>query len=398
MRLLYSFPHAVGRPGIGTTAYHQIAGAIRQGVDVTLVCTSLARELPGTPRVIETLRLGGRRVPHRALGVRRAYALHDRRCARILRELAAEVDVVHCWPAGCRVTLRAAAELGVPAAREVPNTHTRYAFEAVARETDAVGMPPVRGHSHTFSADVLAAEEAEYELADLLLVPSEFSLETFLAAGVPPAKLALHRYGADPDQFSPPDGPRGEHDGLTAAFVGGCEPRKGLHHALRAWVDSGAADRGRFLVYGEFVRGYAEALGPLLAHPSIEVKGFAADPAAAMREADVLVLPSVEEGSALVTYEAQMCGCVPVVSDAAGARCEHGRTGLVHRAGDVGTLTDHLRLLDQNPELLACLRGAVLAERDRLTWDAAAAELVGVYGTLADGSTALRRPAALATA
>ncbi len=67
------------------------------------------------------------------------------------------------------------------------------------------------------------------------------------------------------------------------------------------------------MILGEFVPGYAEALGPLLEHPSVEVRGFASDPAAVMREADVLVLPSVEEGSALVTYEAQLCGCVPVV-------------------------------------------------------------------------------------
>jgi glycosyltransferase involved in cell wall biosynthesis len=380
VRLFYSFPHAVGRPGIGTTAYHQVAGAIRQGLDVTLVCTTLARELPGHPRVIETLSVGGRRIPHRALGVRRAYRLHDRRAARLLRQMAHEVDVAHCWPAGCLETLRTARELGIPAVREVPNTHTRYAFEAVARETEALGLPPVEGHSHTFSAEVLAEEEREYELADALLIPSEFSLGTFLDEGVPAEKLALHRYGYDADAFSPGDRP--ESDGLVAAFVGGCEPRKGLHYALTAWIDSGAAENGRFVICGSFVPGYQEALGPLLEHPSVEIRGFVDDPADVLREADVLVLPSVEEGSALVTYEAQACGAVLVVSDAAGARCDHGRHGLVHAAGDVATLTTHLRVLDQNPRLLAQLRARVIAERERLTWDAAAAELAAVYAEL----------------
>jgi glycosyltransferase involved in cell wall biosynthesis len=397
VRLLYSFPHALGRPGIGTTAYHQAAGAIRQGLDVTVVCTSLARELPGALRVVETLRVGGRRVPHRALGVRRAYSWHDRRCAGLLDDLAGEIDLVHCWPAGCLATLRRAGELGIPTAREVPNTHTRYAFQAVARESESTGVAQARGHSHTFSAEVLAAEEAEYDAADLLLVPSEFSLATFLANDVPPGKLALHRYGADPGAFFPAED-RAPESGLTAVFVGGCEPRKGLHHALRAWIHSGAAETGRFVIAGEFVPGYAESLGPLLEHPSVDVRGFASDPAAVMRAADVLVLPSVEEGSALVTYEAQLCGCVPVVSDASGARCVHGRTGLVHPAGDVELLTDHLRLLHQNPELLACLRRAVLAERERLTWDAAAAELAEVYAALVSSRVETPAPAALATA
>ena len=377
MRLFYSFPHAVGRPGIGTTAYHQVAGAIRQGIDVTLVCTTLARELPGHPRVIETLQVRGRRIPHRALGVRRAYRLHDRKAARILRGLAGQIDIVHGWPAGCVETLRAARELGIPAVREVPNTHTAYAFNAVAREIEGLGLPPVRGHSHTYSAQVLAEEEREYELADALLIPSEFSLQTFLDHGVPAEKLALHRYGYDAGAFAPGDKP--DTPGLTAAFVGGCEPRKGLHYALTAWIDSGAAENGRFVICGGFVPGYAEALGPLLEHPSVEILGFVDDPGAVLREADVLVLPSVEEGSALVTYEAQACGCVLVVSDAAGARCDHGRHGLVHAAGDVCTLTTHLRMLDQNPGLLAQMRATVIAERERLTWDAAAADLTGVY-------------------
>ena len=36
-------------------------------------------------------------------------------------------------------------------------------------------------------------------------------------------------------------------------------------------------------------------------------------------------------------------------------------------------------MLDQNPGLLAQMRATVIAERERLTWDAAAAELTGVY-------------------
>jgi glycosyltransferase involved in cell wall biosynthesis len=108
-----------------------------------------------------------------------------------------------------------------------------------------------------------------------------------------------------------------------------------------------------------------------------------------MRESDVLVLPSVEEGSAIVTYEAQACGCVLVVSDAAGARCEHMRHGLVHPAGDVETLTDHLRLLTRDPGLLSSLRDETHADRRRLNWDTAAEQLASIY----EAVVPRRRPA-----
>jgi glycosyltransferase involved in cell wall biosynthesis len=107
--------------------------------------------------------------------------------------------------------------------------------------------------------------------------------------------------------------------------------------------------------------------------------GFTSDVAAAMQKADVLILPSVEEGSALVTYEARACGCVLVVSDATGAPCEHMQNGLVHAAGDVAAVQEHISLLHRDRELLARLRKSSLASVGKLTWTEAAAKLVGIY-------------------
>ena len=184
---------------------------------------------------------------------------------------------------------------------------------------------------------------------------------TFRDAGVPEERLLRHQYGYDPARF----GAEGRRDDgsrpFTAGFVGRGEPRKGLHAALRGWLDSGAADRGRFVIAGAIDPDYRAVLEPLLAHPSVHEQGFVADPAALMRSFDVLVLPSVEEGSALVTYEARASGCVLAVSDRTGAVCTDGVDGLVHRAGDQDTLTGHLRALAGDAELLGRLRAASLA-------------------------------------
>jgi glycosyltransferase involved in cell wall biosynthesis len=383
LRVIYSFPHAVGRSGIGTTAYNQIRGAVDQGIEVELYCTSLERELPGLHRLVETLRMGRFRIPHRLLGVERAYRYHDRRVARGLAGPGKRVDLVHCWPSGCLATMKAARRLAIPTAREVPNTHTGYAFEVTARESELLGLAPVQGHSHTFDEGVLAREQREYELADLLLVPSAFSLRTFRERGIPTEKLALHRYGFDPDSFFA-NGITAPAGGLRAVFVGACEPRKGLHYALRAWIDSGAAATGTFTICGSFVPGYRERLDDLLSQTSIQIVGFVDDPGELMRRNDILLFPTLEEGSALVTYEAQASGCALLVSDAAGARCEHLREGLIHTAGDLEALTEHLRLIDGDRDLLLRLREGAVANSDTLTWRHAAAELKMVYAGLAD--------------
>lgn len=396
MRVLYSFPDGIGRPGIGSTAFHQVQEVAARGVDVTLYCTSLHGELPENVRVVQTLSLGTRRVPHRFLGIERSYRYHDLRVAVALRRIGSTIDVVHCWPRATVHTCRAARKLGIPCVREVPNTHTGHAFDVVARELETLEMRPVDGDSHTYSPERLAREEREYELADTLLVPSDYALRTFVDRGLSRDKLVLHRYGYDSGRFfAAPNGARREGDRpFTAIFVGRCEPRKGLHHALRAWLDSGASTDGRFIICGSFAPGYREVLEELLAHPSVDVRGFVSDPAALMRESDVLVLPSLEEGSALVTYEAQACACVLAVSQATGARCRDRVEGLVHAPGDVATLTEHLRTLHEDPQLRERLRTASLAQAADLSWGAAGEELVGIYTAQAD-STRTRHAAAL---
>lgn len=377
--VLYSFPGAIGRPGIGTTAYHQVQGIIDQGVRVTLYCTSVERPVSGAEEVVTTLSVAGRRVPHRALGVQRAYAYHDRRVARRLAARRGDIDLVHCWPGAVIHTAGAARAAGVRSVREVINTHTGWGFERVARETAALGMPLPRGHSHSYDAGKLEREEAEFRAVDLLSAQSEFSKSTFVEKGFAPDRLAVHQNGYDTARFHPDPAPRDPDRPLTAIFVGRAEPRKGVHHALRAWVDSGAGERGRLVLCGDFVPGYREALGELLDHPGVEALGYVDDVAGLMRSADLFVLASVEEGSALVTYEAQASGCVPLVSDATGARVVHGRDGLVHRAGDSGMLAEHMALVDRDRELLARLRDGTLAAIPGLTWERGAQELIRVY-------------------
>jgi len=98
-----------------------------------------------------------------------------------------------------------------------------------------------------------------------------------------------------------------------------------------------------------------------------------------MRRSDILVLPSIEEGSALVTSEARGSGCVLLVSEAAGAICRHGQNALVHAVGDVATLAGHFNMLYSDRELLESLRSASLETVPEITWSAAGQRLLTVY-------------------
>ncbi|MCW1886362.1 glycosyltransferase family 4 protein [Luteolibacter flavescens] len=378
VRVLYSFPHKLGAGRICTTAWHQIEGASRSGARVTVLAGSQVRPLNDAVTVRTTLALGKLRVPYKLVGRDLACHWHDMTTARWLNANHREVDVVHGWPLGSLRTIRTAKRHGIPVVLERPNAHTAYAYEEVERENRDVGIVLPDNHDHEVDPKRLALEETEYAEADYLLCPSDFVAKTFLDRGFAESKLVRHQYGYDLSRFSPQQ-LSATRDGLVMIYAGVVEPRKGLHHALKAWLASGAHEKGTFMVCGEFVPGYRERLEPMLSHPSVKIMGHRKDLPELMRQADLFVLSSVEEGSALVTYEARGSGCVLLVSDASGAVCEHGHDGLIHPMRDVEALTSHIRLLDQERPLLEVLRAASISGLGQLTWDEAGRRLADVY-------------------
>jgi glycosyltransferase involved in cell wall biosynthesis len=350
----------------------------RRGAEVHVACGSVERDMPGVHVLAETMRVAGHKVPYRAVGVDRATAYHDWRVARMLRRGKREFDVVHSWPGGGERTLAAARARGVPAFLERPNVHTGFAFDVVARECERLGLRLDASSPHAFDAVKLAREEREFAAADGLLCPSDFVAVTHAAKGAAASRLLRHRYGYDPGQFSP-RARTNEPSGLTVTFLGRLEPRKGVHLALEAWRRAGVGHDGRLVLCGRMEPGYEAVLAPLLDQPSVELRAHVDDPAGLLRDSDALVLPSLEEGSALVTYEARACGAVLLVSDRTGACARHGHDALVHTAGDVEALARHLRALADQPALLRTLRTNSLAGIGELTWDAAADALLTAY-------------------
>jgi glycosyltransferase involved in cell wall biosynthesis len=309
----------------------------------------------------------------------KAVALHDRIVARRIANLAGQIDIIHTWPLGALRTLQTAARLGIPTVLERPNANTRFAMEVVQKECERLGVSLPPDHEHAYNVEKLRIEEEEYSLADRLLCPSDFTAKTFLDKGYAKEKLARHIYGFDEKVYYPSNEHRDPKRGLAMLFVGVCAVRKGVHYALEAWLRSPASKDGTFLIAGEFLPAYQEKLQGMLAHPSVRVLGHRNDVPELMRRSDILLLPSIEEGFGLVITEAMGSGCVPLASDACTEICDHMKTGLVHRVGDVDTLTQHITMLHQDRALLERLRANGLTTAPSVTWTAAGRILLDAY-------------------
>lgn len=379
LRVLHSFPHRLGMARICTTAWYEIDSVTAAGAEMLVLAGDSTKPFARTVPVQTTLSRCGVRIPYRLLGTRRACDLHDRLVAHKLQRWAGQVDIIHAWPLGALHTIRTAKRLGIPVALERCNAHTRFAYEVVQKECERIGVPLPPDHEHAYNSEVLRREEEEYSLADAMLCPSEFVVKTFVEKGFPKERLIRFFYGVDETKFYPDKAQRKPKRGLSMIFVGVCAVRKGLHYALEAWLQSPASRDGTFLIAGDFLPAYQKKLAPLLSHPSIRLLGHRNDVPELMRQSDLFVLPSVEEGFGLVCTEAMASGCIPLVSEACTDLCQHMKNAMVHEVGDTRSLTQHLTALHEDRTLLARLRQSGIEGIDDISWSAAGRSLLNGY-------------------
>jgi glycosyltransferase involved in cell wall biosynthesis len=378
MRVLYSFPHKLGADRICYTAWEQVRGLVAAGADVLLFPGAMSRPVPDSVEVRPTLARGKLRLPYKLVGKLRALALHDRIVAHRLEKLAGKVDIVHVWPCAALETIKAAKKLGIPTVLERPNAHTRFCYEVVAAEHKRIGIHTPHG-DYQPSDVVLAREEAEFAACDFLLCASEFAAGSFRVRGFPEGKILRHQYGFDEQAYVPAGPLREPGKKFTALFVGVDAVRKGLHLATEAWLAGPACKDGVFFIAGELTEEYKTRFAASLSHPSIVQLGHRHDVAQLMQNADILLMPSIEEGFGLVCAEAIGTGCVPLVSTACTELCRHMNNALVHNVGDVPTLRQQIEDLYSDPHLLASLRAGALKSRSGLTWAEAGRVLLQAY-------------------
>jgi glycosyltransferase involved in cell wall biosynthesis len=286
VKVLYSFPHKIGADRICYIASQQVTGLTQAGVQVVAMPAAVTQPVPA--ETVPTLARGKFRIPFKLIGSRRAFRLHDHIISSRLEKLGDEIDVVHVWPSGALETIQTARRLGIPTVLERPNAHTRFAYDVVRDECKRIHVELPPGDEYEYRNDILELEEKEFDLADYLLCPSDFTAKTFRDRGFPAEKLIRHTYGYDENRFVPDMTPR---DQFTVLFVGVASVRKGLHLALQAWKNSPAIRNGKFRIAGTIAPDYARHLREILEHPSVEALGHRRDIPELMRKADVLVLP-----------------------------------------------------------------------------------------------------------
>lgn len=228
-------------------------------------------------------------------------------------------------------------------------------------------------------------QQRQYELADYFLADSRFSRDSLTATGVSADRVfVVPPAAALPLGAPPPEAPDGVFRVLA---VGRLDPVKGHRYLLAAW-------RRLALPAAEliFVGGATAATPAILAGYDGLYRHIpqspAAEVAALMRRASVVVLPTVCDGWGQVVAEALACG-VPVIvtANAGSADCvEDGVNGFVVPARDPDALAEALEKLYRDPDRRAAMAAAAQASaQDIGGWERYAARLLKVYAAIAPG-------------
>ncbi len=330
-----------GATGVGMTFRNVIASAAAAGYAADIFTTRLdPAGPPPAATVHETVPAWLHRLPYILVAPAAERRLHEGYLAAIRPG-----EIAYLWPSVPLALYQTLKSRGMRIVGESINTRMAVARPILDAAYDALGLPPAHGITDARIAD----QAARHALCDVICAPSPATEAALSAAGLT-ARIVPVSYGTSLPAPCPPRPPKAPGAPVTFLFVGLQCVRKGIHVLLDAWRSAPANARLRLV--GDIEPAIARLYADVLNLPSVSRSGFTLDVAAEYRAADVFVLPSLEEGDAIVTYEAASHG-LPVIATQAGAGRFGADTGAVSMVpcGDPAALADRIAVFAASDDL-----------------------------------------------
>jgi starch synthase len=260
------------------------------------------------------------------------------------------------------------------------STHQRFQENVLAEEYRRWNLPQPLSKPH-----ITIREEKIYALADAITVPSTVAQRSFIAMGIPPEKVHVIPFGVRLDHFTRTEVP--PQNSFEVLFAGQVSLRKGIPYLLQAFARLKHPNK-RLTIAGAIQDDIRALLGAL---PTGNVAFTGALPqsqlAKKMSASHLLVLPSIEEGLALVQGQAMACGCPVLATTATGAEdlFTDGQQGFIVPDRDLNALTGRMQQIADDPALQRRLSQAAMLRVKTLggwnqygeTWDRLLHQLTG---------------------
>jgi glycosyltransferase involved in cell wall biosynthesis len=302
--------------GVGMTCRSILRGAIEHGVKADLFTSrsdSTVKEpfplYQFTPSALQDLPFSfSRPLSVRTLHKTYLKALDDN-------------ELAYLWPAVPVWIYEELHKRGVRILTEAINTRMADAKRILDAAYEQVGLPA----AHGITDARIATEELRHSLCTAIFSPSPATDQSLIhsEARIPFIPVS---YGTNVSALQAIEPRRSGSGATNFLFLGASTVRKGLHQLLEVWRDMPTTARLR--IVGLDDEAFEERYADVLSQDNVSAAGFTNDVDREYAQADVFVLPSLEEGDPIVTYEAAARG-LPVVASAVGAGRIGAETGAI---------------------------------------------------------------------
>ncbi|MEQ1558314.1 MAG: glycosyltransferase [Methyloglobulus sp.] len=256
-------------------------------------------------------------------------------------------DVAYLWPSTSLAMFEKIKNKGNKILVENINCHQVTSRKILEAECARLGVK----FDTRINEAAIKAETTKLALCDYVFSPSINVTVSLIDSGVPAEKIIATSYGlAESDILPYRFRQNKENEPLTAVFVGRVGIRKGIHLLLDYWDKANV--NGVLKIYGNIEKSAEAIVEPYRSHPKIQFVGFVNDVKQIYRDADFFLLPSLEEGSPLVTYSALGAGLPCLVSPMAGTGVvSDGHTGRIMQPHDEESWVSGIRAIATNDAL-----------------------------------------------
>ncbi|KPK96605.1 MAG: hypothetical protein AMJ95_13255, partial [Omnitrophica WOR_2 bacterium SM23_72] len=182
----------------------------------------------------------------------------------------------------------------------------------------------------------------EYELADLIIVPSELTLETFTERGFAQERLKLMPREIDQDYFRRRQAKQDKV--FRVLFVGRITPQKGIHYLVQAFRELNLPD-SELILFGSTATRAANRWFKKLISNKRNIVTACGDARDAYEQASVLVHPSLQDNYGLAVPEALTYGLPVIVTENTGAKdlVKDGVNGFIIPIRDTEAIKEKIR-------------------------------------------------------
>lgn len=217
--------------------------------------------------------------------------------------------------------------------------------------------------------------------ADSIQCISRFTYERLIAAGYPASRLRRIPNAVDLSRFRTERRPR--NGVVRVAYVGRLRHVKGVGVLVDAWHALAARGGARLVIAGDgdMREALVAQVERLSLRDSVELAGEISDVPALLRETDIYVQPSFQEGMPNSVLEAMAAGLPVVVTRVSGNEdlVTDGDNGLLVPPGSPADLAAALRRLIDDPGLARRMGERSRARAERFGIPSVTAELMRAY-------------------